>query len=180
MKQDIKRSKWMVTLYCGSNNKVCGWVELRVVDCRAWLGHSSLFQELATDDARVADGIFKNTDHVIGQEVGNHKESSLIIGILGDLGQHRSRTEVGQWTFMEELNLECTSSKINLLIVTHVYLANVIRTMQEMIGTFTSGYLSSLTDQYGLNIVILFFASLGLTHQLGTVTQHHVAFLQHF
>lgn len=79
-------------MYCGSNGKVCWRVELRIVHRRTWLGDPGFFQELATGDARVADGIFKNTDHVIGRKVGNHKASSIIIRILGDLERQQHTT----------------------------------------------------------------------------------------
>lgn len=91
MKQGMRDENWRVTAYCGSNSKVCWRVELRIVHGRAWLPDSGLFQELATGDAGVAGGIFKYTDHVIGREVGNHKASSIIIRILGDLEGHQAR-----------------------------------------------------------------------------------------
>lgn len=85
----MQDQNWRVTAYCGSNSKVCWRVELRIVHRRAGLPDSGLFQELAAGDAGVAGGIFKYADHVIGREVGNHKASSVIIRILGDLERHQ-------------------------------------------------------------------------------------------
>lgn len=87
----MQDENWRVTAYCGSNSKVCWRVELRIVHRRAGLPDSGLFQELAAGDAGVAGGIFKYADHVIGREVGNHKASSVVIRILGDLERHPAR-----------------------------------------------------------------------------------------
>lgn len=75
----------VLTLDAGSNSKVCRRVELRVLHCGARLGNTRLLQEFAADDARVASGLFKNTNRVIGQEVGQNKASVFVFGILRDL-----------------------------------------------------------------------------------------------
>lgn len=81
-----------VTLHSGPNSEVCRWIELRMVHCRPRLGNSCLLQELATDDARVASGLFKNADCVIGQEKGQYETPVLVFRILGVLEsqQHRA------------------------------------------------------------------------------------------
>lgn len=85
-----------LTLHSGPYGEVSRTVVLRVFCCAFWFGDACFLQELSSHDACVAPGRLEDTDHVVGQEIGEDKATALVLRILGVLhkSSETSRTEL--------------------------------------------------------------------------------------